>query len=141
MALRCTTFDDLTPNATFERVVLDLDGPPELENAGTKAHANVLLSFRERITKPEAKVWFDNLDDEIYAGLRIRVIQCSNTDVSLDLVQFSNALNASRQEETSTVLVENPESPGEYQEVSVQNVEHRAANFTGENFGILQMFT
>ena len=142
MALRCTTFDDLTPNVTFERVVLDLDGPPELENAGTKAHANVLLSFRERITKPEARVWFDNLDDEIYAGLRIRVIQCSNVDISRELLLFSNALNGSRQEETSTVLVEimDDDGPtGEYEEVQIQNIEHRAEDFTPENFNILQM--
>ena len=142
MVLRCTTFDDLTPNATFERVVIDLDGPPELEFDGTKAHANVLLSFRERITNPEAKVWFDNLDDEIYAGLRIRVIQCSNVNVSQDLLRFSNALNASRQQETSTVLVEIVDAngpTGEYEEVQVQNIEHRAADFTVENFDILQM--
>jgi len=42
----CTTFDELTPNAFFDRVVLDLS----TSGIDSQAIASISLSFREEIS-------------------------------------------------------------------------------------------
>jgi hypothetical protein len=82
----CTTFDDLTPDAKFERVVLDL-------KSGEFATSRVFLSFKEVISKPDAKVWFDLIDDRGYEGLRIRIIQSTNRQLTSTLSILSQYIN------------------------------------------------
>lgn len=95
----CTTFDELTPNAFFERVVLDLSTQAgEQESFAT---SQIFMSFKEEIEDPGARVWFDLLEDEGYAGLRVRAIQTSNKDVTEKLVKFSQELSNDRQNNDS----------------------------------------
>jgi len=82
----CTTFDDLTPDAKFKRVVLDL-------NQEGSANSRVFLCFSEVISKPDAKVWFDLIDDRGYAGLRIRIIQSTNRQLTSTLYNLSQYIN------------------------------------------------
>ena len=94
----CTTFDELTPNAFFERVVLDLTNQAAQERFAT---SQLFMSFKEEIEDPGARVWFDLLEDEGYAGLRIRAIQTSNRDVTERLIKFSQELSDERQNNNS----------------------------------------
>ena len=52
----CTTFDELTPNAFFERVVLDLKGLVQNQVTST---SQIFMRFKEEIQDPGARVWFD----------------------------------------------------------------------------------
>ena len=85
----CTTFDDLTPDAKFKRVVLDL-------NQEGNANSRVFLCFSEIISKPDSKVWFDLIDDCGYAGLRIRIIQSTNRELTSTIHQVSELIYEDR---------------------------------------------
>tara|TARA_R110000851_G_scaffold204995_1_gene356928 strand:- start:1624 stop:6015 length:4392 start_codon:yes stop_codon:yes gene_type:complete len=91
----CTTFDELTPNAFFERVVLDLATEAGRQEARTTSQ--IFMSFKEEVEDPGARVWFDLLEDNNYAGLRIRAIQTSNQDVTEKLIKFAQELSDDRQ--------------------------------------------
>ena len=91
----CTTFDELTPNAYFERVVLDLSN--QAGGQESKAISQVFLSFKEEVEDAGARSWFDLLDQNSYAGMRVRLIQSSNQDITEKMIKFSQELTDDRQ--------------------------------------------
>ena len=88
----CTTFDELTPNAFFDRVVLDLS----TSGIDSQAIASISLSFREEISDIGALAWFDLIDDYQYAGLKLRAIKCTDHRVTREIINFAQALDKSR---------------------------------------------
>ena len=68
----CTTFDELTPNAFFDRVVLDLSNQQGQQDS--VATSQVFMSFKEEIQDPGAKVWFDILDETNYAVILLLIL-------------------------------------------------------------------